>query len=142
MPSDLCISVTAQASKEDFQTIWDGLDAYNQQFAPPNGQEPLHVFLRRADQTLAGGLLGGTYWGWLYVEILWLAADVHRMGYGSQLLAAAEQEALRRGCRHAHLDTFTFQAVGFYEKHGYRVFGALEDLPPGFTRYYLRKDLT
>ena len=88
MTSDLSISLISQATKEEFQTICDGLDAYNQQFAPPNGQEPL-----------------------------------------------------RRGCRHAHLDTFTFQALGFYEKHGYSVWGALDDLPPGFTRYFLRKDL-
>ena len=141
MSPDLSLLVTAEASKEDYQTIWDGLVAYNLQFVPPDGHETLYVFLRRADQTLAGGLLGGTAWGWLYVSILWLDAGVRRMGYGSQLLAAAEQEALRRGCSHVNLDTMSFQALGFYEKHGYSVWGVLEDFPPGFKRYFLRKDL-
>lgn len=137
----LSLSLTDDPAPADLQAIRDGLSAYNLQFAPPIGQQPLNIFLRREDQSLAGGLLGGTYWGWLYVEILWLDEAARGSGFGSQILLAAEQEALRRGCRHAHLDTLTFQALGFYEKHGYTCWGALEDLPPGFTRYFLRKDL-
>jgi hypothetical protein len=56
--------------------------------------------------------------------------------------APSELEWLRRrGAKHAHLDTFSFQAPGFYHKHGYRVFGELPDFPPGHRRYYLTKDL-
>jgi hypothetical protein len=40
-----------------------------------------------------------------------------------------------------HLDTMSFQALPFYQKQGYTVFGILEDLPEGHRRYYLRKDL-
>jgi len=55
------------------------------------------------------------------------------------LLEAAEQEAVKRGCRYAHVETHTFQAVDFYHKHGYIIFGELPDLPKGYTKYFLKK---
>jgi hypothetical protein len=53
----------------------------------------------------------------------------------------AEREALARGCKHAWLDTYEFQARGFYEKLGYRCFGELDDYPTGFSRYFMQKAL-
>jgi hypothetical protein len=52
-----------------------------------------------------------------------------------------EEEATRRGCKYAYLDTLSFQARGFYEKHGYTVFGELAHFPPGHRKYFLKKDL-
>jgi ribosomal protein S18 acetylase RimI-like enzyme len=51
----------------------------------------------------------------------------------------AEDEARRRGCRGAWLDTYSFQARGFYERIGYEVFGVIDDFPPGHSRLFLRK---
>jgi len=135
------ISIEEASRPEDMATVNKGLDAYNLQFAPPDEYRPLNVFLRTSEQRVVGGLLGVTYWGWLYVDRLWLNEGLRRHSYGKQILAAAEQEALRRGCRHVHLDTLSFQALGFYERQGYAVWGVLEDLPPGHRRYYLKKDL-
>jgi ribosomal protein S18 acetylase RimI-like enzyme len=53
----------------------------------------------------------------------------------------AEAEALERGCRGVYVDTFHFQARGFYEKLGFAVFGTLEGMPAGGARYYLSKKL-
>ena len=91
--------------------------------------------------TVIGGLLADTYYGWIGIHILWLREDVRRQGLGSRLLKMAEDEAMRRGCKNAHLDTLSFQALDFYKKYGYIVFGQIADLPPGHTRYYLRKTL-
>ncbi len=85
--------------------------------------------------------IGASYWGWLVIEILWVAEALRGQGYGSRLLAAAEKEALQRGCRHAHLDTMSFQAPNFYLQHGYQVFGELHDLPHGHRRIFLKKEL-
>jgi hypothetical protein len=54
----------------------------------------------------------------------------------------AEQEAVARGCHSAWLDTFEFQARGFYERIGYVCFGNLADYPVGFSRFFMRKSLT
>ena len=46
-----------------------------------------------------------------------------------------------RGCVGARLDTYSFQARGFYERLGYTVTGAIEDCPPGHTRWSMAKRL-
>lgn len=140
-PANFSITLTDTPAQEVWQQVWDGLAAYNLQFAPPDGNQPLAIFVRDTDGNLVGGFLGNTYWGWLYINILWLDEPVRHRGLGQQLLTMAEAEAVRRGCRHAHLDTLGFQARGFYEKNGYMLFGVLDDLPPGHARYFMKKEL-
>jgi GNAT superfamily N-acetyltransferase len=72
---------------------------------------------------------------------MWIREELRGRGYGHRLLASAEDEARRRGAKNAYLDTFSFQAPGFYKKHGYRVFGELHDFPTGHQRYFLTKEL-
>ena len=36
----------------------------------------------------------------------------------------------------------SFQALPFYQKYGYQVWGQLDDFPPGHTHYYLRKEFS
>lgn len=68
-----------------------------------------------------------------------VAEEARGRGIGTQLLTTGEDHAKARGCRHAWLDTFSFQAPDFYAKRGYIVFGELEDYPPGHRRFFLRK---
>jgi ribosomal protein S18 acetylase RimI-like enzyme len=102
---------------------------------------PVGYFLRRPDGEWLGGLLGYIWGGWLHVTHLWVAAPARHQGHGTRLLRAAERYAVERGCRAATLETMSFQARPFYEKLGYRVFAALDDYPPGHSKYFLRKPL-
>lgn len=62
-------------------------------------------------------------------------------GLGGRMLGLAEDEARRRGCRAAVLYTISFQAPGFYERYGYRIFGAIDSDPPGTSRIFMTKAL-
>jgi GNAT superfamily N-acetyltransferase len=135
------ITIEENPSEQDVRAVREGLNGFNRLHAPDEDYRPVALFLREADGRVSGGLLGETYWGWLHIGILWLEEKKRGLGYGSQLLAAAEQEAVRRGCRRAHLDTLSFQALPFYEKNGYSVFGVLDDLPAGHRRFFLFKKL-
>ena len=121
--------------------IGQGLDAYNIQQAGEYQYQRICFALQAADQTIVGGILGDIFWGWLHIDLLWVKDDLRGCGYGQRLLAAAEEEARKRGAKHAFLDTFSFQAPAFYLKHGYQVFGELPDFPAGHQRYFLKKDL-
>lgn len=123
------------------EVIRERLNEFNFKLVPQDLHEPLNLLVREDDE-ISAGLLGGTYWGWLYVSILWVREDLRYQGLGSRLLQKAEQLAIQRGCKHAHLETHDFQALAFYQKHGYSLFGQLEDLPPGHIKYYLQKKLT
>ena len=86
-------------------------------------------------------MVGGTYWGWLHIDGLWIGGEDRGQGHGSRLLAAAEDEARRRGCHATHLDTMSFQAERIYLKHGYSEFGRLDEIPLGHSRVYMSKAL-
>jgi GNAT superfamily N-acetyltransferase len=94
-----------------------------------------------ASDEILGGLYGSTWMSYLHVNLLFVPESMRGAGVGRKLMMEAEAEAVRRGCSAASLDTFSFQARGFYEKLGYSVFGTLDDYPPGHSRFYLTKRL-
>jgi hypothetical protein len=64
-----------------------------------------------------------------------------RLSVRSANLGQAEDEGRRRGCRVGVLYTISFQAPGFYARHGWRVFGEIPCDPPGTSRVFMTKDL-
>lgn len=127
---------------DELATVRAGLSAYNRLHAPDDTVQRLTLFVRDGQNTIVGGLLGGTIWHWLYIEILWVSDVLRGRGYGSRLLAEAERMAIERGCIAAQLDTMSWQALTFYERHGYTVYGVLDNFPPGHCKYFLQKPLT
>jgi GNAT superfamily N-acetyltransferase len=90
---------------------------------------------------ITGGLYGSTAFSHLWIELLFVPEPMRGVGIGRKLMMIAEAEAVQRGCNAAALDTFSFQARGFYERLGYSVFGTLGDCPPGHSRFFLTKRL-
>ena len=135
------IEVTDRPAAADVGLLRSGLIADNEPFLGPADFRNLAVLARSAG-VLDGGLIGETARGFLFVDLFWVAPGRRGAGLGARLLAAAEAEALRRGCHAAWLDTYDFQARPFYERHGYRLFGELPGFRDGHRRYYMVKDLT
>lgn len=138
------ITLEANTSSDDLKAVHDGLSAYNRSqlgFDAGDVFQMLNLIVRANDGTVVGGLLGETFWDWLHINILWLREDLRGQDLGSDLMGMAEAEALKRGCHSVFVDTMSFQALPFYEKLGYTVWGQLEDFPPGHTRYFLKKQL-
>jgi len=128
----------------DLEAVRAGLDTFNRraiQMDKPAEYQSLNILIRGNDDIVMGGLLGGSWWGWLYISILWVHDDLRGQDFGSDLMRAAEQEALKRGCHSVYVDTHSFQALPFYQKLGYEIFGELSDFPVGQTRYFLQKRL-
>ena len=128
-------------SETETDYIREALNQFNCAHVGDDGHTPLNLIEYDADGSIIGGLLGGTYWGWMYIDILWVREDHRRQGVGSRLLTEAEKEAMRRGCHHVHVDTMSWQAPMFYQKHGYEVIGVLPDIPRGNQKYLLMKAL-
>ena len=128
-------------TEQEIEFVRASLAQFNLEHVGEDGHTPLNLVEYDADGKVIGGLLGGTYWGWMYVDILWVDESHRRQGIGTKLLAQSEQEAIRRGCHHVHLDTMSWQAPEFYKKHGYTVIGILPDIPSGNQKYLLMKAL-
>ena len=129
----------------DADYIIDRLVEYNMSKIPAE-QEVLCDTLDKKITDDNGNIIAGCVakmycWKVLYIDILWVAEQYRKQGLGSILHKSVEQTAKEKGCYLVHLDTFDFQAKEFYEKHGYTLFGTLEDCPKGHCRYYLKKQL-
>jgi GNAT superfamily N-acetyltransferase len=135
------IELTTDAAREDLERLAQGLTEHALPVTKERGFVPLAAFARGPSGELRGGIAATLNWNWLQINLVWVDAELRRSGLGSALLTAIEQAGIERGCRHAHLDTFSYQARPFYEKHGYELFAELEEYPPGQRRYFLKKRL-
>jgi GNAT superfamily N-acetyltransferase len=132
------LSVETEPSASDVRALEIGLTEHAVPVTGVRGFVPLAVFARAGVRVL-GGAYGTTSWNWLHIGLVWVSAELRRQGMGRKIIAAIEGAARERGCTHAHLDTFSFQARPFYERLGYQVFATLDDFPPGHRRFFLRK---
>jgi len=114
---------------------------YNSAQTGVRDKRRLAIFVRDEVGQIVAGLSGWTFYGWLAVDLLWVQEDLRGQGFGDQLIKAAEDEAIIRGCTQVQLDTFDFQGPEFYKKRGYQVFGVLDGYAGNHKRYYLRKYL-
>ena len=91
---------------------------------------------------MRGGLIAKRKGSWLCIEYLWVSEASRGSGLGSELMYEAESQARSRGCSHMLVDTFSFQALPFYQKLGYQLQMSLPDFPhAGMQRHYLSKVL-
>ena len=132
------------ATDEEVKLIDDKIDAFNKSIMSPDMEENIirkNYVIKDANQVIAG-INTIIYYQALYVDVLFVTSEHRGQDLGSELLNKVENEAKVIGATLAHLDTFDFQAKDFYIKHGYEVFGILEDSPKkGHKRYYLKKEL-
>ena len=136
-------TVVADALPELDQRLSDELDEVNA--AATAGVAPsreLTVQVLDDAGELAAGLSGWTWGVAAGIAMTWVRAEARGHGLGAELLTSFEDEARARGCTHVFVTSFTFQAPGFYERHGYREIFRWEGLPtPGSDDVHFRKEL-
>ncbi len=126
-------------SPEELQFLEDRLYEFN---ADQTGQDDGQLFsflIRNAQQEIVAGLAGWTWASACEIKTLWVHPEWRGKGYGHRLLKAAEDKAREQKCRVILINSYSFQAPLFYQKHGYEVAWMLEDFPPGYQYYHLIK---
>jgi GNAT superfamily N-acetyltransferase len=126
---------------EDILAIAAPLQQFNLKAGPPIGHLLVTLQILDLEAKVVGGLFGQIAYDWLHIEYLIVPETLRHTGLGSTLMLQAEQIASERNCVGIYLDTLAFQALPFYEKLGYTLFGKLEDHPRGSTHYFLQKRL-
>lgn len=143
---ELSVDYTIDNCKEnDGNYICDRLVEYNLSKVPATQEilfENINKKFLNANGEIIAGCVSRMYcWNVLYIDILWVDENYRHQGLGSKLLEYVENTAKEKCCCLIHLDTFDFQAKDFYLKHGYEIFGILNDCPKGHCRYYLKKNI-
>ena len=133
--------ITVDGNERDIHEIHEMLRDYNLRHREASENVPLGVFLEDETGRKFAGLTAETFGNWLCIRFLFVGEAFRGQWLGSRLLEAAENEARQRCCKYAFVDTFSFQAPAFYEKHGYREVFTLEDYPYTEKRHYYTKAL-
>lgn len=126
----------------DREAILAPLRAHNVAHAGEPMARPVAILLIDEDGNRVGGLWGRCSYRWLFVEYLAVPEAYRGLDHGTALMQRAETIARAEGCVGVWLDTFSFQARGFYEKLGFTLCGQIDDFPPGHQRFFLQKRLT
>lgn len=136
------VNVESDNSPETAKAIQQGLESFN---LAVTGEKielvPLNFAIRDENGKLCGGIVARTYTDTLYFDTVWLDESLRGGGHGRAMVIKAEDEARRRGARHAWLLTLSWQARPFYEKLGYRVFGEMPVRNGTHTRFFMKKEL-
>lgn len=125
----------------DVRFIEEQLITYNIAATGYNDYRPLAILVRDEGGIIMAGLTGFTWGRALKIEYLWVHEQLRGQGFGSRMMLAAEQEAVRRDCHLAVVDTHSFQAPHFYPKLGYVQCGLIEEWPAGHSETIFRKAL-
>lgn len=138
------LHITTESDDKKKRHVNKMLYEYNLQHFPEDLRgryQEINLYLMDEEENVRGGLLGEICWNWLEIHILMIDEDLRKHGYGSKLMQKAEQIALENKCDFIKVDTLSFQALDFYKRHGYEVYGVLDQVGRDHEHYFLRKVL-
>lgn len=137
-------TIIRNSNKDETNYVRQKLIEFNAEHVPEDlstNFEEINLTIKDENGKIIGGLISVFCWDWLEIDILWIDSNYRGLGYGTKLLLEIEEIAKQKGCTFIKLNTFTFQAPEFYSKHGYKVFGILDNAPRGYKHYYYLKEI-
>jgi len=137
--------ITQELNTQAKEVVENELYKYNLKHFPEDLRgkyEEIQIFLKDENGNVRGGIVAEVCWNWLEIHTFMIDENIRKCGFGTKLLLALEEIAFAKQCDFIKVDTLSFQALGFYEKHGYQVFGTLNNVGRDFQHYYLTKELT
>lgn len=133
------IEVHDDPPAEDTRLVDQGIGDHNDAAAPLHQVQPLASLARDAQGRVIGGAVGRSWGQCCELLQLWVAPEQRLQGLATALMQAFEARATERGCQVFYLETWSFQALGFYQGLGYEVHMAIEGFGPGLVKYSLVK---
>lgn len=140
----MSLRITKELNIQDKQYINDELYRFNLKHFPQDLRgryEEICLFLKDDNGNVRGGILSEICWNWLEIHTFIIDSGVRKSGYGTKLLLELENIAIEKDCDFIKVDTLSFQALEFYKKNGYQVYGCIDNVGREFKHYYLKKDL-
>jgi len=132
--------LTTDVSEEDQKKLHEGLHNH---VISHIGDEykgfSIKLILKDQEGNLAGGLLAWTTLQNLIFEHIWIEENYRRKGLGRKLMLEMERVAEEHGCIASQAYCFSFQALEFLKKLGYKTLGVSDGYPHPVKEYYLIK---
>ena len=135
------IVIDHNPSQADNAVVVEGLISFNEGITGEPRDKAFSIFLKNNSGKIFGGLKAFFDTESVYVDTLWVDDKLRHQDWGTKLMNAAEQEAIKNGCIFSLVDTWDFQAEGFYLKMGYERIGELKNYWHHHSKIFLRKRL-
>lgn len=135
------IEVLQNPEQELVDFLSQKISEFNWQNWEVNERLPLAAQITDDDGNVVAGAAARTFGNWLLLDTLWVSDTLRGQNIGSRLLSTIEQEGKQRGCVKCLLDTLNFQAMPFYQRHGYVTQWIQEDYPKQGCKYFMVKEL-
>ena len=129
-----------EPSDKDINEVRDGLIRHNTPFLEGIPKSKVAYYAIKGDNKV-GGIIADLWGNWLLIKFLWVDDSMRGKQVGSELLQLVEKYAQSQGCTSSLVDTLSFQAKPFYEKHGYQCQMVLENYPLDSSLAFLTKSL-
>lgn len=135
--------IAEEHSAESKAFVKERMYAYNASHFPEELKaryREVNLLLKDGEGHIFGGLIGEICWNWLEIHYLYVEEADRKHGYGTLLMQEAERLARAGECDFIKLDTLGFQALDFYRKLEFEVYGSIDNAG-GYTHYYMKKEL-
>ena len=139
--SNILIAIELNQTKEKDEFIRDKLDQFINQTIGQDFQYSIYAY--DANKVI-GGIIARREKSGIFIDILWIDDNYRYTGIGTNLLKAAEVEAIKHDVKYSTTDTLDFLdflAVDFYLKNGYSEIGRIAGYVEGHDKVFLRKNL-
>ncbi|MGG5304616.1 hypothetical protein IGK16_002237 [Enterococcus pernyi] len=119
------------------------LESYTKKIVPELEQEYQQIsFVYESEGVVLGRIVGFIHWDHLQIELFYVSNNTHGQGIGTKLLNHVESIAKQQNKSYIFLETMSFNAPKFYEKHGYEVVGKIVNSPmENQIRFFYKKDI-
>lgn len=126
---------------DDIQILNDGIIKEHKIKMAMKPLDFFAYFIRDEQDQVVGGCAGDNMYGGLFIGQLWIKEPLRGKGYGTQLMALAEDLARKSQCRFITVNTFEWEALSLYKKLGFYVEFERRGYDKDSVFYFLRKDL-
>jgi GNAT superfamily N-acetyltransferase len=137
--------IVLKPTQEEIKLIHQKVENYKMEQTQGEYGKPgieINLILKDEDEQVVGGVIASTVFRVMHLDVLWVADEYRRCGYGRDLVLTAERIGYENGCRASQTWTFAFQAPGFYPAIGYRQIGTYDGYPGGLTEHAFMKRLS
>ncbi len=100
--------------------------------------EPV-AFVAIEDNGMVGMVVGQLFWGALHVKYVFVNEHYRGKGLGTRLMGQVIAYGCANKCPFAYVETMSFQALGFYQKLGFKLELTRSGYSHGTSFHYLKK---
>lgn len=134
------LSFEENPNQEDTQVLIRGITDYAKQQRGFDALDFFAFLIRDENNTIAGGCNGGTLYGGLHIDSLWVSDVIRNKGWGTKLVNAALTYGKEKNCNFATVNTMDWEALGFYKKLGFKIEFQRSGFHKNSVFYFLRKE--